>query len=142
MKEPNVLEAKNLCVNGNPIMHERDSAEQIFFRLWHYDDAMFCQDYSTGWSFSQDKLHLDKDTHSNIWDNFFKTMSKKGHQEYIQGMNKAKAAESDQIKRAQKLGHALKYATIQSDQLGKSLIRMRRRKKRHSISTPITRAIK
>ena len=55
---------------------------------------------------------------------------------------KAKAEESDQIKRAQKLGHALKYATIQSDQLGKSLIRMRRRKKRHSISTPITRAWK
>ena len=55
---------------------------------------------------------------------------------------KAKDAESDQIKRAQKLGHALKYATIQSDQLGKPLIRMRRRKKRYSISTPITRAIK
>lgn len=52
---------------------------------------------------------------------------------------KAMALENDQIKRAQKLSYVLAKATKEAEQFGKALIRMRRRKKRYSISTPIVR---
>lgn len=45
MKDPNVLEASGLCMNGNPVTHEDDTVQQIFFRLWHFDDAVHCEDY-------------------------------------------------------------------------------------------------
>ncbi len=52
MKEYNVLEASGLCMNGNPVTHESDTTQQIFFRLWHFDDAIHCYDYS---------IHKDND---------------------------------------------------------------------------------
>jgi len=41
MKDPNVLEAIDLCVNGNPVEDEGFSVQQFFYRLWHLDDAFY-----------------------------------------------------------------------------------------------------
>ena len=55
---------------------------------------------------------------------------------------KAKACEVDQIRRTKDLVYVLTKAAMSAERLGKSLNRLRRRKKRYSISTPIVRAWK
>ena len=47
MKESNVLEAIDLCVNGNPAMYyDPHTIEQVFFRLWHSDDLLDVKIYN------------------------------------------------------------------------------------------------
>jgi len=40
MKEPNVIEAIDLCMNGNPVTHELYPIQQSFFRSIHMFDAV------------------------------------------------------------------------------------------------------